>query len=124
MNPKTEYRIQKTEDSPSISVLHLRLLFVFTVVLFLVIGAVSPVVIGAESLPGPAIPDGFGVNIHFTNEPRDLDLIAEGGFKFIRMDLGWGGIEREKGIYKIKILFYNIFIIDNICSCKQIFLCR
>ncbi len=55
----------------------------------------------AEQVPLPelVIPDGFGVNIHFSGEPRDLDLIAEGGFKSIRMDLGWGGIEREKGIY-------------------------
>lgn len=51
------------------------------------------------SLPKLTIPDGFGMNIHFTDEPRDLDLIAQGGFKFIRMDLGWGGVEREKGIY-------------------------
>ena len=55
----------------------------------------------AEQVPLPelTIPNGFGVNIHFTGEPRDLDLIADGGFKFIRMDLGWGGIEREKGVY-------------------------
>jgi hypothetical protein len=45
------------------------------------------------------IPNGLGVNIHFTGEPHDLDLIAEGGFKFIRMDFAWGAIEREKGIY-------------------------
>lgn len=51
------------------------------------------------SLPDLVIPEGLGVNIHFTGEPRDLDLIAEGGFKYIRMDFGWGGIEREKGKY-------------------------
>lgn len=51
------------------------------------------------SLPELVIPEGLGVNIHFTGEPRDLDLIAEGGFKYIRMDFGWGGIEREKGKY-------------------------
>jgi len=45
------------------------------------------------------IPNGLGVNIHFTGEPHDLELIAEGGFKFIRMDFAWGAIEREKGIY-------------------------
>lgn len=102
MNPKTEYRIQKTEYSPSISVLHVRLLFVFTVVLFLVIGAVSPAVMGAESLPGPAIPDGFGVNIHFTGLPHDLHMIAEAGFKFIRMDLVWSRVEKTKGVYDFK----------------------
>jgi len=51
------------------------------------------------SLPELVIPEGLGVNIHFTGEPRDLDLIAEGGFKYIRMDFGWGGIEKEKGKY-------------------------
>jgi len=48
------------------------------------------------------IPNGFGVNIHFTGEPRDLDMIAEAGFKFIRMDFAWGGIEREKGVYNFE----------------------
>jgi len=53
------------------------------------------------------IPNGFGINIHFTGEPRDLDLIAEGGFKFIRMDLNWGGIEREKGVYDFERSGYD-----------------
>ena len=54
--------------------------------------------VGQASLPKLVIPYGFGVNIHFRGEPRDLDLIAEAGFRFIRMDLAWQGIEREKGI--------------------------
>ena len=53
-------------------------------------------------LPKLVIPEGLGVNIHFTGEPKDLDLIAEGGFRFIRMDFAWGGIEREKGVYNFK----------------------
>jgi hypothetical protein len=41
-----------------------------------------------------------GVNIHFvTGHEKDLDLIAAAGFKYIRMDFGWQGIERTKGIY-------------------------
>jgi hypothetical protein len=41
-----------------------------------------------------------GVNIHFvTGHEKDLDLIAAAGFKFIRMDFGWQGIERVKGTY-------------------------
>jgi hypothetical protein len=107
MNPKTEYRIQKTEYSPSLSVLHLRLLFVFTVFLFLAIGAVSPVAIGAEPLPGLAIPNGFGVNIHFTGLPRDLKMIADAGFKFIRMDLVWSRVEQAKGVYGFKESGYD-----------------
>ena len=44
------------------------------------------------------IPNGFGLNIHFTGNP-DLDMLADAGFKFIRMDLAWGAIEKEKGKY-------------------------
>jgi len=54
----------------------------------------------AAELPSPTVPDGLGVNIHFTGEPaRDLDLIEAGGWKFIRMDFAWSAIEKEKGVY-------------------------
>lgn len=62
---------------------------------------------GAGSLPEIAVPSGFGVNIHFRGEPRDLDLIAEGGFKFIRMDFSWGSIERQKGMYDFEKSGYD-----------------
>jgi hypothetical protein len=114
MRTKTEYRIQntecrihKTEYRPSISVLHIRFLFIFAAVLFPVIVAFSPAVIGAEPLPGPAIPDGFGVNIHFTGLPRDLTMIADAGFKFIRMDLVWSRVEQNKGEYEFKESGYD-----------------
>jgi DUF1680 family protein len=46
------------------------------------------------------IPQGVGVNIHFvTGHEGDLDMITEAGFKFVRMDFTWSGIEREKGKY-------------------------
>jgi len=104
MSPNTEYRIQNTAGCPSISVSHLwpSVFFVFAVVLFLVIGVFSSAVMGAEPLPGPAIPNGFGVNIHFTGLPRDLKMIAEAGFKFIRMDLVWSRIEKTNGEYDFK----------------------
>jgi len=60
-----------------------------------------------ESLPHPAIPNGFGVNIHFTGEPRDLDMIAAAGFKFIRMDLAWSRVERVKGVYDFDTSGYD-----------------
>jgi polysaccharide biosynthesis protein PslG len=45
-------------------------------------------------------PEGVGVNIHFTRgHESDLNLMRDAGFKFIRMDFGWGGIERKKGEY-------------------------
>ncbi|MHC1769068.1 MAG: cellulase family glycosylhydrolase [Verrucomicrobiia bacterium] len=51
-------------------------------------------------IPDLVIPEGVGVNIHFTRgHEQDLDKIAAAGFKFIRMDFGWSGIEREKGRY-------------------------
>ena len=51
-------------------------------------------------IPEPTIPAGVGVNIHFvTGHEKDLDLIAAAGFKVIRMDFGWGGIERKRGEY-------------------------
>ena len=40
------------------------------------------------------------MNIHFvTGHERDLDLIAAAGFKFVRMDFAWSGIEPRKGEY-------------------------
>ena len=54
----------------------------------------------AADFPEPVLPAGVGVNIHFTKgRAEDLDLIAAAGFKFIRMDFGWAGVERKKGQY-------------------------
>lgn len=50
--------------------------------------------------PELVIPEGVGVNIHFTRgHEKDLDMIAAAGFKWIRMDFGWAGIERSNGVY-------------------------
>ena len=102
METKTEYRIQETEYRLSVSVFQMRLLFVLAVVLSL-----NMVVIGAQPLPGLVVPDGFGVNIHFTGLPRDLKMIADEGFKFIRMDLVWSRVERNKGEYEFKESGYD-----------------
>ena len=69
-----------------------------TTILFL--AGLSAMGLAAADLPELILPQGVGVNIHFTRgHERDLDLIATAGFKFIRMDFGWGGIERKKGEY-------------------------
>ena len=53
------------------------------------------------SLPPPVIPDCLGVNIHFTDpQPGELEMLAAAGFKWVRMDFGWGGTERKKGEYE------------------------
>jgi len=56
--------------------------------------------LACAQIPEPVLPAGVGVNIHFTTgHERDLDLMATAGFKFIRMDFHWAGIEREKNVY-------------------------
>ncbi len=102
MNLSIKDRRQKTEDGSSISILRHRLLFAFTIIFFLAIVAFPLASIRAEPLPGLAIPDGFGVNVHFTGLPRDLQMIADAGFKFIRMDLAWSRVEQTKGKYDFK----------------------
>lgn len=54
----------------------------------------------SAQIPEPVLPAGVGVNIHFVKgHERDLDMIAAAGFKFVRMDFTWAGIERRKGEY-------------------------
>jgi len=51
-------------------------------------------------LAAPVLPDGLGVNIHFTDpKPGEMEMLAAGGFRWVRMDLGWGATERVKGQY-------------------------
>ncbi len=50
--------------------------------------------------PPPTIPEGLGVNIHFTDPaPGEMERFAEAGFRWARMDFFWQGIEREPGKY-------------------------
>jgi hypothetical protein len=54
----------------------------------------------AEALPGPLVPEGLGVNIHFTDpKPGEMEMLAGAGFRFVRMDFGWDATERDKGRY-------------------------
>jgi len=104
MNLKTEYRRRNTGYSTGLNFLDLRPLVFFVFIVFLLSAMAA---IGAEPLPGPAIPNVFGVNIHFTGLPRDLKMIADAGFKFIRMDLAWSRIEQTKGEYNFKESGYD-----------------
>ncbi len=48
----------------------------------------------------PFSTDGLGVNIHFTDpRPGEMEMLAAGGFKWVRMDFHWASIEKEKGHY-------------------------
>jgi beta-galactosidase GanA len=49
------------------------------------------------------VTDSFGVNIHFTDpKPGEMKMLADTGFKWVRMDLNWGGTERKKGEYDFR----------------------
>lgn len=53
-----------------------------------------------SALPDSVVPEGLGVNIHFTDPaPGEMAMLAAGGFRWVRMDFGWEGIEREPGRY-------------------------
>ena len=46
------------------------------------------------------VPRGFGVNIHFTDpEPGEIKMIADAGFRWVRMDFKWDLTEPERGRY-------------------------
>ncbi|HEX2950746.1 MAG TPA: cellulase family glycosylhydrolase [Armatimonadota bacterium] len=69
-----------------------------TLILLLIITCCLPW--ASAALPSNTVPDGLGVNIHFTGEPaRDLDMIQAAGWRFIRMDFDWNSIEKQKGVY-------------------------
>jgi polysaccharide biosynthesis protein PslG len=58
-------------------------------------------VAAAAALPDPIVPDCLGVNIHFIDpQPGEMKMIAEAGFRWIRMDFSWSDTEREKGVYE------------------------
>jgi hypothetical protein len=55
---------------------------------------------GMQAQPASIVPDGFGVNIHFTSSsPEELKALADSGARLVRMDFTWGRVERAKGQY-------------------------
>ena len=64
--------------------------------------AFSPARIFAQNieLKAPTLPDGLGVNIHFTDpKPGEMEQLAAGGFRWVRMDLFWEETELKRGQY-------------------------
>jgi hypothetical protein len=55
---------------------------------------------GSTPAHASAIPQSLGVNIHFTDpQPGEVKMIAEAGFRWVRMDFKWDVTERERGRY-------------------------
>jgi hypothetical protein len=51
-------------------------------------------------LPTNTIPDCIGVNIHFTDpRPGEMKMLADAGFRWVRMDFSWAAIETKPGQY-------------------------
>nr|WP_263324281.1 glycoside hydrolase family 5 protein [Neobacillus sp. Marseille-Q6967] len=54
------------------------------------------------------LPNNMGVNIHFTGNPLDIDMISDAGFKIVRMDLFWNSVEKARGKYDFKSSGYDL----------------
>lgn len=53
------------------------------------------------------IPNGSGVNIHFTGNPIDIDLIKDAGFKIVRQDIFWEALEKKPAIFDFENSGYD-----------------
>jgi hypothetical protein len=57
------------------------------------------------------VPDGFGVQIHFTHpKAGEMEMIRAAGFKWVRMDFFWESMEKKKGEYYFND--YDVLVID------------
>ena len=75
-----------------------RMCVVALLVLFLC--AETRFVRAADLLTPPVVPTGLGVNIHFTApQPGEMEMLARGGVRWVRMDFSWDATEREPGRY-------------------------
>ncbi|MCI1857425.1 MAG: glycoside hydrolase family 5 protein [Sporolactobacillus sp.] len=53
------------------------------------------------------IENGYGVNVHFRGNQKDIALIDSAGFKYVRMDLFWSIIESHKNYYDFRETGYD-----------------
>jgi hypothetical protein len=59
------------------------------------------------------VPEGIGVNIHFTSaQPREMEMLAAAGFRWVRMDFIWSAMEKKKGEYDFKEYDHLLQICD------------
>lgn len=80
-----------------------------TIVIPILTQTVTPTVVPVEAtsppipniLPERVIPELFGVEIHFTRAlPGELNVLATGGFRWVRMDMFWNTVEQVPGRYE------------------------
>ena len=83
-------------------------------VLALTILALSEAAIISADFPPPLrIPDGIGVNIHFTHaQSGEMEMLADAGFRWVRMDLTWSATEKTKGQYDFSSYDHLLYLCD------------
>jgi hypothetical protein len=68
-------------------------------ILFTLFFAVRP----STTLAAPPVSESLGVNIHFTDpRPGEMQMLADAGFKTLRMDFSWAATERMPGQYNFE----------------------
>ena len=56
--------------------------------------------IGLSQTPALTVPDGLAVNIkHAGMAAKDMDRLADAGFRIVRFDLAWSSVEKKAGVY-------------------------
>lgn len=71
-------------------------------------GTTLPATVSLD-LPGRTVPEPFGVNVYFTQAPAaELDQLQATGVTWVRMDLRWDQVERERGRYDFSA--YDTFV--------------
>lgn len=67
--------------------------------------ATAPMGMAGEQVGGERkfLPDGFSspLGVHFLTiaDPKDIDLVKDAGFSFVRQMMYWPSVEKEKGVY-------------------------
>ena len=64
--------------------------------------SVSPTQTPVHGLPDVVVPMGLGVNVHFNPTAAthpEIEQLASSGFRFVRLDILWSQVERQKGQY-------------------------
>jgi hypothetical protein len=67
---------------------------------FLLILLSLPCCAQRRRLPSGMLPDGMGVNIHFTHARLgEMEMLSAAGFRWVRMDFNWIMTEQSRGTY-------------------------
>src|SRR5258706_620658 len=89
-----------TEILPRLKILLMVLPLFLLITIFSGCAADPSCAFGGKPAREATIPQGLGVNIHFTDpKPGEVKMIATAGFRWVRMDLKWDVTERRRGQY-------------------------